>query len=88
MFYRWGQIRASKGANSEYRNQLTAGNLGAPAWRIAYGQGLIEEVKGRFEQARLRYQEALQAKPGWKQAESRFRALVASGDLPQPQTKN
>src|SRR5712692_6225331 len=26
MFYRWGQIRASKGANSEYRNHLLGGN--------------------------------------------------------------
>jgi tetratricopeptide (TPR) repeat protein len=64
---------------------LTARQLGAPVWRIAYGQGLIEEAKGRASEAGLRYREALEAKPGWKLAESRLRALSASGSNPRPQ---
>jgi tetratricopeptide (TPR) repeat protein len=60
-----------------------AARLGAPAWRVAYGSGLIEEAKGRFEAAKVKYQEALQANPGWSQAESRLRALQASGKIAQ-----
>jgi len=64
----------------EARAQLqTAQQLGAPVWRIAYGQGLIAEADGKFDEAKLRYQAALQARPGWKQADSRLRALIASG---------
>ena len=66
----------------EARAQLqTAQQLGAPVWRIAYGQGLIAEADGKFDEAKLRYQAALQARPGWKQADSRLRALVASGKV-------
>jgi predicted Zn-dependent protease len=67
---------------------LAAGKLGAPLWRIAYGQGLIEEAQGRFPEARRRYLDALQAKPGWKQAESRLRALVVSGKVPESSAIN
>jgi len=58
-----------------------AEKLAAPGWRVAYGKGLIDEARGRFAEAGSRYQEALRAKPGWKQAESRLRALVASGKI-------
>jgi len=58
-----------------------AGKLGAPAWRVAYGQGLIEESRGNFMLAGFRYQHALTAKPGWKEAESRLRALVIAGKV-------
>ncbi len=64
---------------------LTARALGAPVWRIAYGQGLIEEAMGRPGDAGLRYREALEAKPGWRLAESRLRALAASGSNPKSQ---
>jgi len=57
--------------------------LGAPAWRVAYGSGLIEEARGHFDAAKLKYQEALKSKPGWSQAESRLRALAASGRISQ-----
>jgi predicted Zn-dependent protease len=62
---------------------LAAQNLGAPVWRVAYGLGIIAEAVGKFEEAKLRYQEALDAKPAWKQAESRLRALIASGRVQQ-----
>ena len=74
------------GRLDEAQTQLViARGLGAPVWRIAYGQGLIEEAKGRSAEAGLRYREALEAKPGWKLAESRLRALTASGNKPRPQ---
>ena len=68
---------------AEAQAQLTvAQRLGAPAWRTAYGLGLIEEAQGHYEQAKLRYEAALKAKPGYQTAESRLRALVASGKIP------
>ena len=68
------------GRLEEAQAQLAAAReFGAPVWRVAYGLGLIEEAKGRFDEARLRYQEALQKKPGWRQAESRLRALSLRG---------
>jgi len=58
-----------------------AQRLGTPAWRVAYCQGLIEEAAGKFEAAKVRYQEALQARPGWQPAGSRLNALVATGKV-------
>jgi tetratricopeptide (TPR) repeat protein len=58
-----------------------AQRLGAPVWRVAFCQGLIEEATGKFDAAKLRYQEALQARPGWHPAESRLRALIATGKV-------
>jgi tetratricopeptide (TPR) repeat protein len=55
----------------------TARALGAPAWRIAYHLGLVEEAAGRFEDASRHYGEALQGNPSWPQAQSRFNALRA-----------
>jgi hypothetical protein len=54
-----------------------AGALGAPAWRVAYHRGLIEEASGRLAQASRFYEEALQGNPGWPPAESRLKALRA-----------
>jgi len=68
----------------EAQTQLNiAARLGAPLWRVAFGSGLIEEAKGNYEVAKLKYQEALKGKPGWPQAESRLRALVATGKTSQ-----
>jgi tetratricopeptide (TPR) repeat protein len=62
------------------RVQLSsAQQFGAPAWRIAYAQGLVAEAEGKLEDAKLRYQEALRSRPDWKAAESRLRALMAQG---------
>lgn len=59
-----------------------AQKLGAPTWRVAYGQGLIAEEMGRFPEALQRYQEALTAKPGWREAESRLKALTVTRQSP------
>jgi tetratricopeptide (TPR) repeat protein len=68
----------------EARSQLgIAGRLGAPAWRVAYGLGLIEEGQGHFPEAKARYEEARQSRPEWKQPEARLRALVAAGKVAQ-----
>ena len=61
------------------RAQLqVASRLGAPAWRVAYSLGLIDEAVGRTDDAKQRYREALEGKPGWNVAESRLRALDAA----------
>ena len=67
---RWDEARAQLGV---------AQRLGSPGWRVAYGEGLIEEAAGRPAEARQRYQEALQARPEWKAAASRLRALEVAG---------
>lgn len=56
-----------------------ARELGAPAWRISYGRGLIEEARANYAQARRFYEASLQGRPGWPVALSRLRALIASG---------
>ena len=60
----------------EARRELTAAQaLGAPKWRVAYHLGLVEEASGRFDDAKRRYAEALDGRPGYGPAESRLRAL-------------
>ena len=54
-----------------------AAALGAPAWRVAYHRGLIEEASGRLAEASRFYSDALQGNPGWTPAESRLKALRA-----------
>jgi len=66
----------------ETRTQLAAAQeLGAPAWRVGYAQGLVAESEGKFDEAKQRYQEALKSRPEWRQAESRLRALIATGKV-------
>ena len=68
---------------AEARNELAlAGALGAPRWRIAYHLGLIEEASGRLAEASQLYAEALKGNTGWAAAESRLKALRATGDAP------
>jgi tetratricopeptide (TPR) repeat protein len=61
-----------------------AAALGAPAWRIAYHRGLIEEASGRLAEAGRYYSEALQGNPGWAPAESRLKALRARDGAARP----
>lgn len=63
------------------RELNAAAKLGAPAWRIAYHLGLIDESEGRFEAAIKRYQEALAGNPGWAPAQSRLTALRARAPI-------
>ena len=66
------------GRLSEATQELTTARaLGAPAWRVAYHLGLVDEAAGRFEDASRRYSEALQGNPSWPQAQSRFNAIRA-----------
>ena len=51
--------------------------LGAPAWRIAYHLGLIDEAAGRVDDAIRRYTESLAANPDSALARSRLNALRA-----------
>lgn len=70
-FYLQKQMREAE------RELNAAAKLGAPAWRIAYHLGLIDESEGRFDAAITRYQEALAGNPGWPVAQSRLTALRA-----------
>jgi tetratricopeptide (TPR) repeat protein len=57
-----------------------AGKLGAPAWRVAYDQGLLAEASGRSSDAVRQYEAALASRPGWPPAAGRLRALEAAAD--------
>lgn len=57
---------------AEARQQLAiASDLGAPAWRIAYHVGLLEELSGNWRLALQHYEEAILARPGWEVALAR-----------------
>jgi tetratricopeptide (TPR) repeat protein len=69
----------SVGRLDEARTSLMmAQRLGAPSWRIDYSRGLIEEAAGRPVEARMFYEAALRARPGWSVAQSRIRGLDAA----------
>jgi tetratricopeptide (TPR) repeat protein len=67
------------------RELAAAATLGAPAWRVAYHLGLIEEAAGRVAEARRYYAEAIAGNPGWATAQARLDGLRAIESLaPQP----
>ncbi len=57
---------------------MAAQRLGSPSWRIDYSRGLIEEAAGRPVDARMFYEAALRARPGWSAAQARLRGLDAA----------
>ena len=60
----------------EARRELrVAERLGAPAWRVAYNRGLLEEAEGYPDRAIEWYRDALAERPGWDKARSRLRGL-------------
>ena len=66
------------GRLQEATNELeTARALGAPAWRIAYHLGLVDEAAGRFDDAIRHFTDSLTANPEWTAARSRLNALRA-----------
>lgn len=69
VFYLSGQLDA---ARDELR---AAARLGAPAWRVAYHTGLVEEAAGRTMQAAQSYRDAVAANPDAEQARARLEAL-------------
>ena len=74
-----------QGQPVEAREALdVAARLGAPAWRIAYSRGLIEESLGDLAAATLHYQEALAGNPGWSLALSRLDGLRAGPSTLKP----
>ena len=54
-----------------------AERLGAPAWRVAFNRGLIEEAAGHVAEALQAYEAVMQAKPDCAAATSRWRGLRA-----------
>jgi tetratricopeptide (TPR) repeat protein len=63
----------------EAKKQLmVAANLGAPAWRVAYHQGLFEEAAGNFHQAFQYYEGALKERPDWDLAMARRSGITAA----------
>lgn len=60
----------------EASNELQAAELlGAPAWRIAYHNGLIFEAEGRRNLAVAQYEKVLVERPGYPPAADRIKAL-------------
>ncbi len=53
--------------------------LGAPEWRVAFNQGLIEEADENPSEARKRYEAALSENPEYQPAASRLAGLRAAG---------
>ena len=60
---------------SARRQLLIAERLGAPAWRVAFNRGLLEEAEGHTESAIEYYQGALDENPEYAPARSRLRGL-------------
>lgn len=62
----------------EARQEITlAAALGAPAWRVAYHGGLIEEALGHLDDAERRYADALAGNPDWEPARAHLTAIRA-----------
>ena len=59
-----------------------ARQLGAPAWRVAYHEGLIAEAQGDFEAAEKAYSDCLEGQPDFAPARSRLRALAVRLNRP------
>ncbi len=67
------------GKVSEAKTQLRiAANLGAPAWRVAYHQGLFEETTGNLHQALQYYEAALRERADWDVALARRDGIIAA----------
>lgn len=67
-------------SDAAYELEL-ASRLGAPAWRVAYHQGLIFESTGRLEEAANAYRVCLDAEPDFQPAQSRLRALAVGAGM-------
>lgn len=59
------------------RHLVSARTLGAPAWRVAYHQGLIAEADGRVAEAEAFFEAAVADNPNAADARGRLRALRA-----------
>jgi tetratricopeptide (TPR) repeat protein len=74
-----GAVLYLTGQFVEARKALAAaGALGAPAWRVAYHTGLLEEAAGRRDAAMKAYTECIEKNPSWAPAVSRLNALRVS----------
>jgi tetratricopeptide (TPR) repeat protein len=63
------------------RELAVAERLGAPAWRVAYHRGLVEEAVGDFETAMSYYRLTLEQNSAWERAGARLRALESEHGL-------
>jgi tetratricopeptide (TPR) repeat protein len=59
-----------------------AERLGAPAWRIAFHRGLIEEAAGSRDLALVQYAAVIQERPEFEPAQAHARALQAEAQTP------
>lgn len=66
---------------SARRQLLIAERLGAPAWRVAFNRGLLEEAEGHTDAAIEYYQAALDENPEYEPARSRLRGLESEKGL-------
>jgi tetratricopeptide (TPR) repeat protein len=71
-----GAVLYLTGQFDEARKALAdAEALGAPAWRVAYHTGLLEEAAGHRDAAIKAYGDAIERNPSYAPAISRFNAL-------------
>lgn len=75
VYYLSGEFDAAR------RELVIAERLGAPAWRVAFNRGLIEEAEGRDDLAIEYYQKALKEDPHYQPARSRLRGLESERGL-------
>ena len=66
---------------SARRQLLIAERLGAPAWRVAFNRGLLEEAEGKTNAAMEYYRRALDENPDFEPARSRLRGLESEQGL-------
>jgi tetratricopeptide (TPR) repeat protein len=77
-----GSVYYLSGEFDAARRELTiAERLGAPAWRVAFNRGLIDEAQGRGDQAMDYYRKALEENPEYEPARSRLRGLESERGL-------
>ncbi len=67
--------------DASHRELIIAERLGAPAWRIAFNRGLIEEAQENFGAAMEQYRLALDENPEYEPARSRLRGLESTRGL-------
>jgi tetratricopeptide (TPR) repeat protein len=64
------------------RMLVQAERLGAPAWRVAYHEGLVEEAAGDRSGAAAAYRRALSVRPEHRAASERLRGIESAASDP------
>lgn len=78
----YAALLLSAGELGEAQKQLAAAErLGAPAWRVAFNQGLLAEARKDRAAARKAYESCLAARPDYAPAQARLAGMNAEGGV-------